>query len=68
MLVWGGEDSAGGAAYDPQSDAWTAMTTVGQPSARSGQVALWTGSELLVWGGLVGEGTTLDGGLFVLSP
>jgi hypothetical protein len=32
-------------------DSWTATTTTDAPSARSGHTAVWTGSEMIVWGG-----------------
>jgi len=55
LLIWGGEGvsrSLGdGAAYDPVADAWTPMSSVGAPSARSYAAAVWTGSALLIWGG-----------------
>ena len=39
-------------AADPQcTDQWTATTTVNAPEARVGQAAIWTGSEMIVWGG-----------------
>src|SRR4029453_13237951 len=44
----GGKNPA--APYDPFTDPWTATTTVGAPSARTGQAAIWTGSQMLVWG------------------
>jgi hypothetical protein len=75
MLVWGGQSVAkGGAAlntgglYDPSSDSWTATSTSGAPSGRIDNVAVWTGQELLVWGGdtgvpnytLLGDGARYD--------
>src|SRR5206468_4351867 len=32
-------------------DTWTATTTTNAPSARSYPTAIWTGSEMIVWGG-----------------
>src|SRR5437763_12760290 len=32
-------------------DSWTATATVGAPSERDSHVAVWTGSEMIVWGG-----------------
>ena len=32
-------------------DTWTATSTTNAPSARAGQTAVWTGSEMIVWGG-----------------
>ncbi len=57
MVVWGGLTVAGGAptdtggSYDPLLDIWTPTTMVGAPSARSRHTAVWSGSEMLVWGG-----------------
>jgi len=33
------------------NDTWTATSTVNAPEARLGQAAIWTGSEMIVWGG-----------------
>src|SRR5258707_2903278 len=30
---------------------WTATNTVGAPSGREAHTAVWTGSEMIVWGG-----------------
>jgi N-acetylneuraminic acid mutarotase len=65
MIVWGGSDSgangitiyADGALYEPVADAWTAMNPApGADSAPYGVAAVWTGSELLVWGEFVPAG------------
>jgi len=57
MIVWGGlltnfgpELDTGGM-YDPVLDAWSATTTVGAPSPRYRHAAVWTGHEMIVWGG-----------------
>ena len=41
-----------GASYDPASDSWSPMSQVNQPSARNNQSAVWTGSEMIIWGGI----------------
>jgi hypothetical protein len=57
MIVWGGHSLTPmvalntGARYNPATDTWTPMSTVGAPSARSGHRAVWTGSTMIVWGG-----------------
>lgn len=58
MLVWGGYFGAArqqyfiqGAAYDPASDAWQAMSATDAPAARYEHSGVWTGSQLIVWGG-----------------
>jgi N-acetylneuraminic acid mutarotase len=60
-----------GAIYDPASDTWTPMSTIGAPIGRQSHSALWTGSRMLIWGGLAqvaaGSDTTYqitDGGLY----
>ena len=67
MLVWGGFgaqnlEPAGGL-YDPATDTWSAMSTAGQPSARFGHTAVWTGSKMVIWGGGNGPSVTGDGGM-----
>jgi N-acetylneuraminic acid mutarotase len=58
MIVWGGTDintsqyfNTGGR-YNPSADSWTATTTTNAPSGRYGRTAVWTGTEMIVWGGL----------------
>jgi N-acetylneuraminic acid mutarotase len=57
MIVWGGGTSAPilttntGGRYDPALDTWTPTSTVNAPVARQGHTAVWTGSEMIVWGG-----------------
>jgi N-acetylneuraminic acid mutarotase len=60
MLIWGGsrykwplyrEYLTTGDRYDPATDSWTAMSTVGAPAGRSYPTAVWTGKQMLVWGG-----------------
>ncbi len=57
MIVWGGEESYGvylntGGRYDPTTNGWTA-TSIGEnlPSERISHTAVWTGTEMIVWGG-----------------
>ena len=40
-----------GGKYNPTSDSWTATTTVNAPAARFIHTAIWTGDEMIVWGG-----------------
>ncbi len=57
MIVWGGASGPGGtqlhadgAAYDPHSGQWHVLPPA-PLSPREGQAAVWTGSEMIVWGG-----------------
>lgn len=65
MIIFGGQrfNSSGmnevlnsGGRYNPNTDTWTATDTTTAPSIRSQHTAVWTGSEMIVWGG------TTDGG------
>jgi len=55
MVVWGGENPSKfdtGALYDPATDSWVGTTsTTGAPSARSHMKGVWTGREMIIWGG-----------------
>jgi len=65
MIVWGGyyvEDSEAielndGGHYNPTTDTWTATQTTGAPSARAFHSAVWTGNEMIVWGGVYHTGS-----------
>ncbi|MFQ5814196.1 MAG: hypothetical protein ACE5I2_13555, partial [Anaerolineae bacterium] len=57
MIVWGGESGGGGVTtntggrYDPATDTWRPISLVSAPSPREMHSAVWTGTEMLVWGG-----------------
>jgi N-acetylneuraminic acid mutarotase len=61
MIVWGGAQFSGvilsvkvlgdGGIYDPATDTWTKISLSGAPSPRCYHTAVWTGSEMIVWGG-----------------
>lgn len=59
MLIWGGTSTLGanptplntGSRYNPTTNSWTAITTTNAPSARNYHSAVWTGTEMIVWGG-----------------
>jgi N-acetylneuraminic acid mutarotase len=61
MIIWGGTDNsytAGfyyGGLYDPVSDAWMPMATEAAAPARVLHSVVWTGTEMLVWGGVTGD-------------
>lgn len=64
MIVWGGTNSNGsnfyntGAKYNPATDTWTTITTTNAPTGRYNHSAIWTGTEMIVWGGF-GSGNYL---------
>ena len=51
-------------AIQPRERFWTAVTTIGAPAARDFHTAVWTGSEMIVWGGLNGSSPFNDGGRY----
>jgi len=57
MIVWGGSTDGGrglntGARYNPTTDSWvTTSTGATVPTARLAHTAVWTGSEMIIWGG-----------------
>jgi VCBS repeat-containing protein len=64
MIVWSGCTStdmsclhgdANGGRYDPQTNTWTPTSTVHAPEARQWHTAVWTGNEMIVWGGMTEE-------------
>jgi N-acetylneuraminic acid mutarotase len=67
MVVWGGAAGPGayfndGANYDPNTDTWTNTSITNAPDARIGHTAVWTGSEMVVWGGGGDAGMLNTGG------
>ena len=67
MIVWGGTPDGGptffdtGGRYDVGSDSWTATTTTNAPEGRDNHTAIWTGNEMIVWGGYNGLGLNTGG-------
>jgi hypothetical protein len=63
MIVWGGVSSPfvpplnTGGRYDPSTNSWTATSTTDAPSGRAEHTAVWTDSEMIVWGGQGGGNT-----------
>lgn len=57
LLIWGGEPVAGGpqletaARYNPATNMWVPISTVGAPAGRSDFTSVWTGRNLIVVGG-----------------
>ena len=40
-----------GGRYSPSTDSWTPTSTTNAPTARFAHTAIWTGTEMIVWGG-----------------
>ena len=71
MIVWGGASSLSqathfhtGGRYNPSTDSWTATSTSNAPAARAYHTVVWTGSEMMVWGGFDGTQTLNTGGKY----
>jgi N-acetylneuraminic acid mutarotase len=71
MIVWGGCNGLGclnalntGGRYNPGTDIWTATSTTGAPAVRYYHTAVWTGSEMIVWGGNGNSGYLNTGGRY----
>lgn len=70
MLVWGGYTGMSdllyprqGGRYDPVGDGWLPTATLNSPVGRTNHTAVWTGTQMIVWGGL--NGTSLGtGGIY----
>lgn len=70
MFVWGGQGVPGyvsmntGGRYDPTTDGWTPIDASGAPDPRAYHASVWTGSSMLVWGGVdtaeLGDGGRYD--------
>ncbi len=69
MIIWGGRKAANmpindisvGSRFNPTSNTWTNISQINAPSARSYHTAVWTGSEMIIWGGWLGSATTNTG-------
>jgi N-acetylneuraminic acid mutarotase len=69
MLVWGGDGTPGssfldtGSRYTPSTDIWSPISPTAAPAGRREHTAVWTGTEMVVWGG-VGAGFLSTGGRY----
>jgi N-acetylneuraminic acid mutarotase len=64
MIVWGGYSQFApspildsGGRYDPATDNWLRVSQLGAPAGRYYHTSVWTGSEMIVWGGYAGYPT-----------
>jgi N-acetylneuraminic acid mutarotase len=72
MIIWGGAEDTDfgpiyfntGGKYNPSTDTWVATSTTNAPEARGGHTAVWTGGEMLVWGGANASGNFNTGGIY----
>lgn len=66
MIVWGGlgfnsAELKTGGRYNPSTDTWTSTSIVNAPPGQILQTAVWTGTEMIVWGGTKGGYSNLGG-------
>jgi len=72
MIVWGGAFFDGtnyhyfntGGRYNPSTDSWTATSITNAPEGRDDHTPVWTGSEMIVWGGYGTSGVFNTGGRY----
>ncbi len=68
MIVWGGTNNTStshfntGGRYNPATNSWTSTALAGAPSARTKHTAVWTGTQIIVWGGGQGYWGALNTG------
>jgi hypothetical protein len=70
MIVWGGIGEGNyprpvfntGRLYDPATNTWTAMSAIGAPSGLYNHTAVWTGSRMIVWGGMTSSASVTNAG------
>jgi N-acetylneuraminic acid mutarotase len=74
FVVWGGYPdpitspcTPGGAMYDPTSDTWTTISTVGAPSLCRGAL-VWTGSRVIVRDGQLSDEKTYINKGYIFNP
>ncbi len=81
LVVWGGFDGgvnlSSGGVLDLSGGGggtWSAITTAGAPAGRQKHVGVWTGSQMMVWGGCGDESCNspsppfADGGFWAPGP
>jgi N-acetylneuraminic acid mutarotase len=70
MIVWGGYNGSvlnDGGRYNPSANTWATLPGSGTPRARAKHTAVWTGSDMIVWGGttnLSSGGSLNEGGRY----
>jgi hypothetical protein len=72
MIIWGGTDDPFGGQvansnpnrYSPNQNRWITGSDVGAPIGRQHGTAIWTGTEMIVWGGSGNSGLTATGGRY----
>ncbi|HPR64162.1 MAG TPA: hypothetical protein PK014_08050, partial [Thermoanaerobaculia bacterium] len=77
MIVWGGiglsDRVNSGGLYDPDNDTWISTCDdtsllCNVPAARSSHTSIWTGSEMIIWGGRDSTGYFQSGAKYFPPP
>lgn len=74
FIAWGGQTVSGGSIvrtnaggfYDPASDVWTPISLSGAPAGRVAYTTVWTGTNMIVYGGIDANNYLLNNG-FILQ-
>jgi N-acetylneuraminic acid mutarotase len=72
MIIWGGGVDTGdfapiynkGGRYDPVNNQWIPTTLSGAPVERAHHSAVWTGKEVIIWGGENANGVLKTGRIY----
>ncbi|WP_374568037.1 Ig-like domain-containing protein [Ideonella sp.] len=62
MVIWSGYDVTrgelfrDGARFNPKTNSWAPMATAGAPQATYWNTLVWTGQQVVAWGGVMGDG------------
>ncbi len=74
MIVWSGSETPTtsimtdtGGIYDPATDSWNDTSLTDAPIPRVRHTGVWTGTEMIVWGGFDATSILSSGGTFDLS-
>ncbi len=72
MVIWGGLYSinnnqfylSSGGCYNPATNTWNATSTINAPEGRVLHTAVWSGTEMIIWGGSNGDNDLNTGGRY----
>jgi len=73
MIIWGGLSGqsdtyppviSNGASYTPSTQSWFIISTKNEPKARYGHSTIWTGNEMIIWGGKGTSKELKDGAIY----
>ena len=71
MIVFGGQPLGGGGyintggLFNPSTNSWTDAPTTDAPSGRLQHTAIWTGTNMIIFGGQGGSGLSFPGGTYL---